>query len=61
MGARLVGFYEQAAKELGVPGRMKLAMLTGIPSLAAETQPDSAENIKKFEQALSQLRQMPKS
>ncbi len=60
MGARLIGFYEQVAKEFGVPGRVKLAILTGTTSTAAETQPDSPENIKKFEQALAQLRQMPK-
>ena len=61
MGDQLVAFYDQAAKQLGVQGRMKLALLTGIPSAVAENTPDSPENVKKFEQALAQLKQLPKS
>ena len=60
MGAQLVACFEQAEKQLGVQGRVKLAILTGIPSAVAGTQPDSPENIKKFEQALAKLTQMPK-
>lgn len=56
MGAQLVGFYEKVAKEFGFEGRMKLALLTTISSTKAEAEPDSPENIKKFEEAVAQLR-----
>jgi hypothetical protein len=61
MGVQLTGIFDQAAKEFGAMGRMKLAMLTTISSVRAVDEPDSAENIKKFEQALVQLRQTMKA
>jgi hypothetical protein len=57
MAAKLTEFYAQAAKQYGVMGRMKLAMLTKIPSEKAGTETDSPENIKLFEQAMFQLKQ----
>jgi len=57
MGARLIEFYEKTGKEFGFEGRMKLALLTAIPSTRANAEADSPENIQKFEQAFSQLRQ----
>ena len=56
MAQKLTDYYAQAAKEFGIMGRMKLAMLTKIPSEKAGTEADSPDNIKLFEQALSQLR-----
>lgn len=56
MAAKLTEFYVQAAKEFGVMGRMKLAMLTKIPSEKAVMEADTPDNIKLFEQALVQLR-----
>ena len=56
MANRLTGYYTQASNEFGVMGRMKLAMLTKIPSERAATEPDSPANIQAFEQALNQLR-----
>ena len=56
MAAKLNDFYKQAAKEFGLTGRIKLAMLTKIPSEKAEAAPDSPENIRLFEQAMAQLR-----
>ncbi|HXQ17171.1 MAG TPA: hypothetical protein VN814_21355 [Caulobacteraceae bacterium] len=56
MATRLAGYYAQAANEFGVVGRMKLAMLTKIPSERAATEPDSPAHIQAFEQALKQLR-----
>ena len=46
MAAKLNEFYKQAAKEFGLPGRIKLAMLTKISSEKAEAAPDSPENIQ---------------
>ena len=57
MGVKLVEFYEKASKDYGAMGRMKLALLTQISSTKAAGEADSPENIKKFEQALVQLRQ----
>jgi len=56
MAAKLNDFYKQAAQEFGLPGRIKLAMLTKISSEKAEAAPDSPENIRIFEQAMKQLR-----
>jgi hypothetical protein len=56
MAAKLIHFYEQASKEFGVMGRMKLAMLTKISSERAATEADSPDNVKLFEKALIQLR-----
>ena len=56
MASKLTEFYSQAAKQYGVMGRMKLAMLTKIPSEKAGTEPDSPDNIKLFEQAMLQLK-----
>lgn len=56
MAAKLESFYQQAAKEWGMTGRMKLAMLTKISSEKARSAEDSPENIRVFEDALKQLR-----
>ena len=56
MAAKLTEFYKKAAQEFGLTGRVKLAMLTKIPSEKAEAVPDSPENIRIFEQAMAQLR-----
>ena len=56
MAAQLANFYKQATTEFGVMGRMKLAMLTKIPSEKAETEVDSPANIQAFQKAMSQLR-----
>jgi hypothetical protein len=55
MAAKLTEFYAKAAKDFGVSGRMKLAMLTKMPSEKAAAEADTPENIKIFEQAFSQL------
>lgn len=57
MAAKLTSFYEQASKEFGVMGRMKLAMLTKIPSEKAALEADTPANVQLFEQAYRQLRQ----
>ncbi|HLJ37734.1 MAG TPA: hypothetical protein VKT54_04915 [Steroidobacteraceae bacterium] len=56
MAAKLTEYYNLAAKEFGLSGRIKLAMLTKIPSEKAGTAQDSPDNIRIFEQALKQLR-----
>ena len=56
MGARLLGYYEKVTKEYGIKGRMKLALLTSITSMTAENEDDSPGNIKKFEEAMAQIK-----
>jgi hypothetical protein len=56
MGMRLVSIYDAAEKEFGFMGRMKLAMLTKIPSAKASQEADSPDNVRTFEQALLRLR-----
>ena len=56
MATKLVDFYSRASAEFGVMGRMKLAMLTKIPSERAGTEADSPANIQLFEQAFRQMR-----
>jgi hypothetical protein len=57
MGARLLDYYTRVASEFGIAGRMKLALLTAISSAKAATEADSPANLKKFEEALTRLRQ----
>jgi hypothetical protein len=56
MASKLSAFYTQATTEFGVMGRMKLAMLTKIPSERALTEADSPSNIQLFEKSMQQLR-----
>ena len=56
MATKLVDVYSRASAEFGVMGRMKLAMLTKIPSERAGTEADSPANIQLFEQAFRQMR-----
>lgn len=55
MGAKLFAFYEKAKALGGIKGQMRMAVLTRMPSARAKEAPDSPENIKKFEEALSEL------
>jgi hypothetical protein len=56
MAAKLINYYTLASNEFGIAGRMKLAMLTKVPSEKAATEPDTPDNIRIFEDALTQLR-----
>lgn len=56
MGKKLVSYYEKANSMGGLKARMRLAMLTGIPSAIVEEEPDSPDNIQKFEKALNELK-----
>ena len=56
MGQKLEGYYEEAANIGGLKAKMRLAILTGISSVKAATEPDSPENIQKFEKAMQEIR-----
>lgn len=55
MGARLLQEYDKAYKLGGMKARMRLAVLTNIPSQKAQDEPDSPENIAKFGKAMKEL------
>lgn len=56
MGDRLAAFYDQAESFGGLEAKVKLALLTRVPSVRAQIEADSAENIASFESALATLR-----
>ncbi|MEQ8187856.1 MAG: hypothetical protein ABRQ39_07755 [Candidatus Eremiobacterota bacterium] len=56
MGVKLLAFYDDAQKIGGLKGKMRLAMITGISSAKAGSEPDSPENIKKFTDGISELK-----
>ena len=55
MGAQLLDFYNQAQALGGLKAKMRLAILTLVPSTNAESTPDSPENIQKFKNAMIEL------
>ncbi|MET1254734.1 hypothetical protein [Aliikangiella maris] len=55
MGQKLVSFYNQAESIGGLKARMRLAMISGIPSNKAESEPDSPDNISKLQNALAEI------
>jgi hypothetical protein len=55
MGDKLIQYFTQARAKGGIMAQVKLAMITRMSSAQAKEAPDSVENIKKFEDAMSQL------
>lgn len=55
MGQRLVEFYKKAGTIGGLKAKMRLAMLTLIPSGEADTAEDNPENIDKFVKAMIEI------
>ena len=55
MGEQLIGYFENAYKLGGLFAKMRLAMITKIPSTKAAAMPDSVENVNKFNEALNKL------
>ncbi len=58
MGARIAGFYVEAESIAGLDGKIQLAMLTRIPSTRALVEPDSPQNVARFESAIQHLRRI---
>lgn len=56
MGAKLLKYYDQAGHLGGDEARMRLVMLSLMPSDKARKLPDSEENLQRFEMALRQLK-----
>ncbi len=60
MGAKLMEYYDRAHKLGGFVAQMRMAMLTQLPSNKAKLAFDSAENIRKFEKALIEIKKNQK-
>ena len=56
MGAKLLKYYDEAKSLGGAKATMRMAMMTGIPSVKAGAEPDSPELMKKFETALETIK-----
>jgi hypothetical protein len=56
VGQRLVDFYAEAAKQAGLQGKIKLALITRISSVNAMTEPDSPANVELFRKALEEVK-----
>ena len=56
MAEKLVEFYEEAGKLGGLKAKMRLSILTLIPSNKAAETADTPETVKKFEAALAEIR-----
>ena len=56
MAQQLVAYYDKAKQVGGLKAQMRLAMISKLPSSKAANEPDSPENIKIFEQAMTEIR-----
>jgi hypothetical protein len=56
MADRLIKYYDEAGKLGGLKAKMRLAILTNLPSTRAQAEPDSPVNIQKFETAMLEIR-----
>ena len=59
MGERLMRYYKYIADKHGLQGKMELAKMTKIPSMAAATTDDTPDRIALFKQAVSRITSMP--
>lgn len=55
MAKKLTDIYNAAKQEGGLATTMRMAMLTGIPSVQAATMPDSPDLVKKFADVYKEL------
>lgn len=56
MAEKLSKFYDEVSQLGGLKAKMRLAVLTSISSSKAGGEPDSPENIKKFEKAMQEIK-----
>ncbi|HSV72575.1 MAG TPA: hypothetical protein VLH79_02310 [Chthonomonadales bacterium] len=55
MGAKLLKYIDFVGQNGGLAAKMRLAMLTNIPSAKAEAESDSPANIEKFRRAVKEV------
>jgi hypothetical protein len=55
MAERLLRYFKFVRELKGLDGQVKLAQETRMPSVRAETEPDSPENLQRFRQAVKRI------
>lgn len=55
MAEKLVRYYVYIANQLGLEGRLQLALETKMPETKAALEPDSEENLAVFDAAVAKL------
>ena len=55
MAERLLRYYKYVGEEMGMPGKIKLAMETKMPSTKAAIEPDNDKNLVAFREAVAKL------
>lgn len=55
MGQKLAKIFELVQADMGIQGKMRLAMKTCVSSNAAMDTPDSPENVAKFKDAFKEI------
>lgn len=56
MGKKLLEYFNECARLGRLKAKMRLAVLTRMPSSRAESEPDSPENIQLFENAMREIK-----
>ena len=56
MAEQLVSFFEKAKKMGGMKAQMRLSLITKKSIVKAKAEEDTPENIKKFEDAITELK-----
>jgi len=59
MAAKLVKYYQLIEAAGGTKAKMRMAMLTMVPSVVAADAPDSPANIEKFQKAYQEITGKP--
>lgn len=55
MAQKLLALYEYASSQGGLQAKMRLAMMTNVPSTKAGEIPDEADTIAKFKDAIKKI------
>ncbi len=55
MGEKLMEFYSVVEEREGLSGKIELAKQTNLPGTKAATAPDSAENVERFREAVTDI------
>ncbi len=55
MGMVLKSVYDVVTREKGFKGRMRLTVMTGVPSARASEIPDEGEQVARFKRAASEI------
>jgi hypothetical protein len=55
MAITILKYYELIQTTRGTQGKMRMAMLTGVPSIIAADVPDTPETIAKFRKAYKEI------